>query len=63
MFYEKEHAKPIPIKQCLSKVTFASFVKHQLKIIQRSFSLRVSLLVTLTLQCLMSMLIVNVSVY
>ena len=44
-----------PNKRCLLKVTYVTFVKHQLKIIQQSSSLRVNFLLTLILQRLTSL--------
>ena len=42
----------VPTKRCLSKVIFVTFVKHQLNIIQWSFSLWVNFLLSLILQWL-----------
>ena len=41
-------------QQCLFKVTFATFAKYQLKVIQQSFSPWLNFLVTLILQWLTS---------
>ena len=54
MFYKKLICQD-PNKRCLFKVTFVTFVKHQLKLIQQSSSLRVNFLLTLILQPLTSL--------
>ena len=45
----------VPTKRCLFKVTFVTFVKYQLQLIQQSFSRWVNVLLTLILQMLLLM--------
>ena len=45
----------VSTKRCLFKVTFVTFVKYQLKIIQQSFSRWINVLLTLILQMLLLM--------